>query len=115
MLGDRAGRARDKGNSNLAIVTDIGGAYTGLKKGVCVPILEKKLAPHTKPKETIICAPTGSVTFISNEKDPTSREDDNIPLFIGELTEAEKLAFALKGHCGYGLRGASSLSGKLYF
>lgn len=103
----------------MATVTGIGGACSGPKDGVYIPVLEKKLAPHTKPKGTIICAPTAPVTFISNVKDPTSRRDDNIPLFVstpmGELIEEEKLALALKGHYGYGLGGASGLSGELYF
>lgn len=65
-----------------------------------IPIPEKKSAPPTEPKKIAIGAPVAPAMLISEESEPTSRGDDIVPpptgMPVGESTEEEQLAIALK-------------------
>lgn len=70
------------------------------RNGAYIPTPAKKRDHLTKPKRIVIGATAAPATRISEEEEPTSRGDDVIPplagMPVGELTEEEQLAFALK-------------------
>lgn len=87
--------------------------------GAFVPTPKEKHASPAKPKGIVISSPTASTATAPEEEGSVLRDDDSIPPSaeapVGELTEEEQLALALKASMDTTLEEHAARCGKLCF